>query len=229
MSDKITNYYEKLPKDLKRENKPNKTFKNHHILPTSMIAVLGGTGSGKSNAITDFIHRSNGTWFQIIIFNPVSTDEPLLNMLKQKCPEIELITDINELPALSESEEDKDQQKLIIFDDIINMPKKDFKKINEYFTGGRKSGWSVICMAQNYTSLPKIVTRNCQYFIVFKLNDNTTINNIIRNHNINNINKEKFRNLYDDATSEPLSFFMIDLKGKEKGSGLRKGFLNFYD
>ena len=82
MTDKITNYYEKLPKDLKRENKPNKTFKNHHILPTSMIAVLGGTGSGKSNAITDFIHRSNGTWFQIIIFNPVSTDEPLLNMLK---------------------------------------------------------------------------------------------------------------------------------------------------
>ena len=31
-------------------------------------------------------------------------------MLKQKCPDIELITDINELPALSESEEDKDQQ-----------------------------------------------------------------------------------------------------------------------
>ena len=81
-------------------------------------------------------------------------------------------------------------------------------------------------MAQNYTSLPKIVTRNCQYFIVFKLNDNTTISNIIRNHNINNIDKEKFRNLYDDATSEPLSFFMIDLKTKEVGSGLRKGFLS---
>ena len=109
------------------------------------------------------------------------------------------------------------------------MNKKDFKKINEYFTGGRKSGWTVVCMAQNYVSVPKTISRNCQYFIVFKLNDNTTINNIIRNHNINNIDKEKFRNLYDDATSEPLSFFMIDLKGKEKGSGLRKGFLNFYE
>jgi len=225
--DKITNYYDKLPKEFKRENKLNKTFKNHHILPTSMIAVLGGTGSGKSNAIIDFINRSNGTFYEIIVFNPVSTDEPLLNMLKQKIPELQLINDINELPPLSQFEEDKDQQKLIIFDDIINMNKKDFKKINEYFTGGRKAGFSVICMAQNYTSLPKIVTRNCQYFIVFKLNDNTTISNIIRNHNINNIDKEKFREHYDDATSEPLSFFMIDLKG-EKGEGLRKGFLNFY-
>ena len=124
--DKITNYYDKLPKEFKRENKLNKTFKNHHILPTSMIAVLGGTGSGKSNAIIDFINRSNGTFYEIIVFNPVSTDEPLLNMLKQKIPELQLINDINELPPLSQFEEDKDQQKLIIFDDIINMNKKDF-------------------------------------------------------------------------------------------------------
>ena len=119
MSDKITNYYEKLPKDLKRENKPNKTFKNHHILPTSMICILGGTGSGKSNAITDFIHRSNGTFYEIIIFNPVSTDEPLYSMLKQKIPELQMINDINDLPPLSDFEEDKDQQKLLIVDDII--------------------------------------------------------------------------------------------------------------
>ena len=33
MSDKIKNYYENLPKDLRRENKVNNTFKNHRILP----------------------------------------------------------------------------------------------------------------------------------------------------------------------------------------------------
>ena len=110
---------------------------------------------------------------------------------------------------------------------IFNMPKKDFKKINEYFTGGRKSGWTVVCMAQNYVSIPKTISRNCQYFLLFKLNDNTTINNIIRNHNIHNVDKERFRQLYDDATDEKLNFFMIDLKTDDKTKHLRKNFSGF--
>jgi ABC-type proline/glycine betaine transport system ATPase subunit len=75
MSDKIKNYYENLPKDLRRENKVNNTFKNHHILPNSMICAIGGTGTGKTNSILDMIHRMDGTFYQIIVFNPVSTDE----------------------------------------------------------------------------------------------------------------------------------------------------------
>ena len=83
-------------------------------------------------------------------------------------------------------------------------------------------------MAQNYVSIPKTIVRNCQYFFIFKLNDNTTINNIIRNHNIYNVEKESFRKLYDDATSEPLNFFLVDLKTKDKSKHLRKNFIDFY-
>ena len=101
------------------------------------------------------------------------------------------------------------------------------KKINEYFTGGRKAGFTVWAMAQNYTSIPKIVTRNANYFIIFKLNDTVTINNILKNHNINNIDKEEFKTMYLDATSEPRNFFLVDLKGDKKHH-LRKNFLNFY-
>jgi geranylgeranyl pyrophosphate synthase len=57
------------------------------------------------------------------------------------------------------------------------------KKLNEYLTAGRKFGFTVWCMAQNYTSIPKVITRNLQYIILFKLNDNVSINNIIKNHN----------------------------------------------
>ena len=46
MTDKITNFYEKLPKHLKKDT-VDKTFKNHHILPNSMICAIGGTGTGK--------------------------------------------------------------------------------------------------------------------------------------------------------------------------------------
>jgi hypothetical protein len=224
----MINFYEKMPNNLKRENKLDRNFRKHHILPTSMICVIGGTGSGKSNAVANMISHQSGKYYSILVYNPVSVDEPIYNLMKEKMPDIELISDIEQLPALSEFEENKDQEKLIIIDDFINMPKKDFKKINEYFTGGRKAGFTVVALCQNYTSVPKIITRNCQYFLVFKLNDNTTISNIIRNHNIHNVNKDRFRNLYDEATSEPLNFFMVDLKSEDKSKHLRKNFLEFY-
>ena len=228
MSDKINNWYEKLGTKIKSDQKLDKNFKKHHILPNSMICCIGGTGSGKTNSIIDYLARKNEAFYEIIIFNPVSTQEPMYEFLQEQMPEVKLISDIDELPSLSEFEDEKQNEKLLIVDDIINMNKKDFKKINEYFTGGRKHGFTVIALIQNYTSAPKIITRNCQYFWVFKLNDNTTINNIIRNHNIHSIDKERFRSCYDDATSEPLSFFMVDLKTKDKKHHLRKGFLNNY-
>ena len=69
---------------------------------------------------------------------------------------------------------------------------------------------------------------NGEGFLIFKLNDNVTINNLIRNHNIYNVEKDTFRKLYDDATSEPLIFFLVDLKTKDKSKHLRKNFIDFY-
>jgi len=224
----MINFYDKLSKEDKSETKLDKNFKNHYILPNSMIGIIGGTGSGKSNALLNLISKQSNKYFDIIIFNPVSTDEPLLKLLQKKIPELKLINNIEELPSLSEFVGDSQHEKLIVFDDVINMNKKYFKKIFEYFTGGRKLGFTVVIMAQNYVSIPKTIVRNCQYFLIFKLNDNHTIQNIIRNHNIYNVEKEIFRKLYDDATSEPLNFFLVDLKTKDKSKHLRKNFIDFY-
>ena len=223
----VANWYERLPTDLKSSSSVDKNFKKHHILPNSMILCVGGTGSGKTNALIDFLSRKDEAFYDIILFNPVSSDEPLYNLLKQKIPGMKVITDIAELPELKSFEDDRKHEKLIIFDDFINLKPKEMKKINEYFTGGRKAGFTVWAMAQNYTSVPKIVTRNANYFILFKQNDTATVNNILKNHNIHDIDKDHFKRLYQDATNEPRSFFMVDLKGG-KLTHLRKNFLGFY-
>jgi hypothetical protein len=47
-----------------------------------------------------------------------------LRGVEQKMPEIQLFNDINELPELKEFDnDDKDQEKLIVFDDFINLKK----------------------------------------------------------------------------------------------------------
>ena len=193
MSDKIKNYYDLLDKSLKRENKFDKNYKKHYIQPNSMICCIGGTGSGKTNALIDFLTRKNEAFYEIIIFSGSTTEEPLYNLLQEKMPEIKMFNDINELPSLSEFENDeKGLEKFIVIDDFINLKPKEMKKLNEYLTAGRKFGFSVWCMAQNYTSIPKVITRNLHYIILFKLNDNVSINNIIKNHNIHDVDPGKF-------------------------------------
>ena len=126
----MINFYDKLSKEDKSETKLDKHFKNHYILPNSMIGIIGGTGSGKSNALLNLISKQSNKYFDIIIFNPVSVDEPLLKLLQKKIPELKLISNIEELPSLSEFVGDSDHEKLIVFDDVINMSTKDFNGTN---------------------------------------------------------------------------------------------------
>ena len=95
MTDKFINFYDKLGL-IKNSNLP-KSWKKHYIYNNSMILCLGGTGSGKSNALVNYIARSSGEFYKIIICSFSTTDEPLYNMLESK--NVELINDIEEVPS----------------------------------------------------------------------------------------------------------------------------------
>ena len=48
--------------------------------------MIGSSGTGKSNAIINFIEKSSGEFHKIIICSFSTTDEPLYNYLQQKIP-----------------------------------------------------------------------------------------------------------------------------------------------
>lgn len=225
MSHKVENWYDKIDKEFVRKPKKDQSYCNHYMEPMKHTALIGQTGTGKSNAFVDYLKRRPDTFYKIIIFTGSTSDEPLYNFLQDKIPELEIYTDIDELPELNSfDDDDKDQEKIILFDDFTDLPKPKLKKINEYFKSGRKFGFNCWCAGQNYVSIPKNITRNCQYFIIFKQNDNCTLSNIIRNHNVDNIDKEVFHNAYNTATSEPRNFLMIDTTS---GAGIKKIRHNF--
>jgi len=211
--------------------KEDKNFNLHYILPCSMILMLGGTGSGKSTALCDFIlDRKNASFCEVIIFNPTTTDEPIYNYFKKLNNDVQLIDDIEDLPDLKDYEDNKKTEKLLIVDDFINMNNKDIKKIESYLKSSRKFGFTVILMAQNYISVSKNITRNISYFILFKLNDNVSINTIIKNHNIYNIDKEYILECYREATKKPKDFLLIDCNiNSSKDKTLRHNFIEFFD
>ena len=143
---------------------------------------------------------------------------------------IELISDIDEVPDLEEfDDKNKDKPKLIVFDDILNVEKKKMKKLYKYLIAGRKFGFSVWVMSQDYASVPKILVRNINYFILFKINDNISLNNIIRNHNIADVDSSIIKSVCNLCTQTFGNFFMIDLKTGNLKERFRKNFLNFLD
>ena len=223
----ITNWYDKIGVNNKKKKQP-KHWKDHHILHNSMVLCIGGTGTGKTNALMDYLSRSSGEFHKIVICSFSTLDEPLYKHLQQKNDEIEFINDIEEVPELSEFDDEfKEKSKLIVFDDFINLTKKEFKRINPFLISGRKYGFTVWLMAQEYTSIPKIITRNINYFILNKINDNVSIDRIIKNHNIYGVDKDVFKKAYELSIKEPLNFFMLDLKSRDPMDRYRHGWLNF--
>ena len=126
MTDTIKDW-SKVVKNLEGESiKKDKNYNKHMIKPCKMIASIGPTGSGKSNALLEFLSRKNGSFCEVILFSGSTTDEDLYNVLERSMEGIQLIDDVEELPNLTDyNNEDKKSEKLIIFDDIINLEKKD--------------------------------------------------------------------------------------------------------
>ena len=190
--------------------KRGKDFKNHEIEPASIIGLIGQSGSGKSTALIDFLYRAP-KFCEIHLFSGSgnATTEPLYQLLKEKIPETKTYDTVEEIPDLETFE--KDNEKLIVFDDFLQLTPKQMKKLSQFATAGRKSGFTCIFMAQNYTSIPKPISRNLHYLWIFKIPDARSVETIYRNH-VNGITKEQFKGLHQVITSEPRSFLNLDLR-----------------
>jgi KaiC/GvpD/RAD55 family RecA-like ATPase len=111
MSKEIINFYEKL--NIKG-NKLPKHYKHHGIMHNSMILALGGTGTGKTNALLNYIKRSSVEFSDVIVCSFSTVDEPLYNLLEEN--DATLYNNIDEVPELIEyDDDDKKNPNNIIF------------------------------------------------------------------------------------------------------------------
>lgn len=223
----LTNFYSLLPKS--KDKKPI-GFNHHMIDKNSRLLFVGASGTGKSNSLLNFIEKSSGEFFKIIICSFSTTDETLYNYLQSKIPEVELINNIDDVPPIQDFDDnDKNKSKLIVFDDFICLSKKQMKILEDYAISSRKFGFTTVYISQNYTSVPKVISRNCNYIFLFKINDRVSIKRIISNHGLSDIHKpEQIERYYHYCISQPLQFLLIDLKTNDESKRLRCGFTGFF-
>ena len=211
----LINFYEKIPEDLKTKYPVDRNYKNHMIDPTSNILIIGQSGTGKTNALINFLSLKNDCFAEVIIFTGTTADEPLYNFLKKKNPEVQLIDNIDELPELSDfNDADKSLERLIVFDDVAGLPKKDETKLKNFIKACRKYGFTALFIYQSYATAPKFIRDNSNVFWIFKQPSTVSLEYILRDKKSVEVDKRHLFELYEYATGKKGDFFQINTKGK---------------
>lgn len=221
----VKNWYSVIPQSF-ISTYSNPSFDNCKIKHPFRMAIVAQSGGGKTTVATDLIYRLQNT-FGLIILCIKHADEPLYNYLRSKIkPENIEVYENGEIPPVNKYK-DFDGQALIIFDDLVNEPRRTQDAIKEYFIRGRKGcknnqGISMMYLSQSYYGIPKIIRIQCNVIILKKLNSTKDLNMIMRDFSLG-LEKEYLIELYKYCTSDMGSFLLVDIDVPPE-QRFRKGF-----
>jgi GTPase SAR1 family protein len=218
-------YKEKaIQKYLTKQHNP--AYEKHHIKIPFRMLIVGNSGSGKTSTLLNLIYNMPDT-FQEIIICCKSKAEPLYEFIEDKYSKDKSVKIMefakDGLPDIDKM--DKEKQRLLIYDDLIN--EKDQRAICESFIRARKRNCSLCYLSQSYYAVPKMIRNNLTYIIIKQLSSLKNLTMIMREYSLG-VDKKEMKEMYDDATSDKQGFLMLDLEG-DKEKRFRSGFSDYYE
>lgn len=223
-SDRMINFYEKMPKALlPKVDNPNEHL--HKLkLPFRML-IVSFSGGGKTNFLMNMLYlflQGRGTFATITIVTR-NADEPLYNYFKSLNKDIKIVEGLKNTPPLDKM--DKTVNNLVVWNDLVLA--KDLSMVENYYIRARKLNCSCIFIAQSYYHTPLMIRKNCNYLVLLKLQGEREINAILKEAG-HGMTKEQLLQMYEYATNVKFSPLVIDVD-EEPSKRFRKGFLEYLD
>ena len=202
--------------DYTNENKREHNSKWPHIPDHPYkILIVGGLGSGKTNALLNLINNQPDI-DKIYLY---AKHQYLIN--KREKVGLDHFKDPKAFMEYSNDMEDayknienynlgKKRKILIVFDEMIaDMINK--KKLNPVVTEffNRKLNISIVFIIQSYFKVPKDVRLNFTHFSIMKIPNKRELQQITLNHS-SDIEFKDFIKIYKKCTAEPYSFLVND-------------------
>ncbi len=230
-NDDVINWY--CHPDLKQKiiKYDNPNFDVTQMKHPFYAGIIGAGGTGKTNMLLNLISKMSlkkGTWGHIYVVKKMQ--EYLYDLLGEKLKDqITFYNHIRDLP----SPEDLhiDSQSLMVFDDQIAEGKATQRIIFDWFIRARKLnkfGCSCIIISQAYYPIPKPIRGQFHYIILLKIKQMRDLTAILADTGRIGVDKKRMLAMYNDATSEQLSFLKIDTEVKDDDKAFSKGFNGFY-
>ena len=209
----MKNWYEVMPSSFKTTYS-NPSYESCYISHPFRMLICAQSGGGKTTVAMDIIYRLQNT-FNKIVLCVKHADEPLYNYLRSKIkPEYIDIFEDGKVPTVK-TYADHDGQLLIIFDDLVNEPRKTQDAIKEWFIRGRKGcknnqGASMMYLTQSYFAVPKTIRIQTNYIVLKKLNSTKDLTMIMRDFSLG-LEKEELLDIYKFCTDDFTNFLMVDI------------------
>ena len=219
-------------------------IKNWSYIPDHpyRILIIGGSGSGKINALISLINEQND--IDKIYLYARDLKEPKYEYLIEKCEDVGIshvnnpntfIECSNTMDDVYENINDYNSSRrrkiLIFFDDMIAdiMTNRRLPPIiKELFIRCRKLNISLFFITQSYFSVTKDVRLNPTHYLIMKINNRKELQNIPSNHSAD-IDHKDFMKIYREFTREPFNFLAIDTTLPVSDSlGFRKNLFDCY-
>ena len=160
------------------------------------ILIIGGLGSGKTNALINLINEQND--INKIYLSPRDLSETKYEYLIKKREDvgikhlnnpnafIECLNTMDDFyDIINDYNSNRRRKILIVFNDMIQdiMTNKKFQGIiKELLIRCRKLNISFVFITQSYFSVPKDVRLNWTHYLIMKINNRKELQNIAINH-----------------------------------------------
>jgi len=142
--------------------------------PPFRAIILGTTGSGKTTLVLNLLLRFM-EYDQLFVVAKMLEEEKyefldkLFERLAQKCKVdksdlYQATKNLEDLPSIDDFPNDG-KTRVVVFDDLIS--EKDQKKVEEYFTRGRKKLVNELYVAHGYSEVPKMIRKMADLYIIF--------------------------------------------------------------
>ena len=187
-----------------------------------MILIIGGSGSGKTNALLNLIN--NQPDIDKIYLYAKDPYEAKYQYLINKREKVGLdhfddpkafMEYSNDMQDVYKNIDDynlrKKRKLLIVFDDMIAdmINNKLNPVVTELFIRGRKLNISIVFIMQSYFKVPKDVRLNSTHFFIMKIPKKRELQQIALNHS-SDIDFKDFMKIYKKYTKEPYPFLVND-------------------
>ena len=187
------------------------------------ILIIGGSGSGKTNALLNLIN--NQPDIDIIYLYAKDPYKKKYQYLINKREKVAL-NHFNDPKAFMEYSNDmqdvykniedynpiKKRKVLIVFDDMIADMINNNKlnpEVTELFIRGRKLNISIVFITQSYFKVSKDIRLNSTHIFIMKIPNKRELQQIALNHSSDTEFKD-FMKIYKKCTTKPYSFLVND-------------------